>query len=212
MRHTRMLSFALVLLAAAGPAMAQQGGAVAAPPLPPRQGPPAGARDSIETRLRERMAQVIQRQVGLSDDQMRRLRGTTQRFEGQRRDLLARERQVRLALRDELQAGDSTRQPQVARLLDQMLQIQRQRLEVLEAEQKELATFMTPIQRAKYFGLEEQVRRRMEEMRDQGARQGPGAGMRRPGAALPRGGGLRRPPPGESPAEGGAPPAGAPRG
>lgn len=144
---------------------------------------PPMERDSLEARVRARMAQVVQRQVGLSDDQMRRLAVTNRRFEGQRRDLVMRERQVRLGLRDELAQPDTARQQQVGRLLDEMLQLQRQRLELIEAEQKELATFMTPIQRARYFGMEEQLRQRMMEMREQG--------MRRPGA-----GGPRRPPPG----------------
>jgi hypothetical protein len=109
-----------------------------------------------------------------------------------------RERQVRAGIREELDLADTTRQAQVARLLDQMLVIQRQRLDLIEAEQKELATFMTPQQRARYFGMQEQIRRRVEEMREQGGRGAPpGGGVRRPGGVLgPPGGapGGTRPP------------------
>jgi len=176
-QHLRSLLLAAALLALTAPALMAQ---------PP--GPPPTGRDSLESRVRQRMEQVLQRQVGLSDDQMRRLRATNRRFDAQRRDLLIRERQVRLGLRDEIALGDSTRNPQVAKLLDEMLQLQRQRLDLLESEQKELATFMTPHQRAKYFGIEEQVRRRVEEMREQGGRQPAGAGQRRPGTMGGRGG------------------------
>jgi periplasmic protein CpxP/Spy len=170
LHRMRSLLLAAALLALAAPALMAQ---------PP--GPPPADRDSLESRVRQRMEQVLQRQLGLNDDQMRRLGATNRRFANQRRDLLIRERQVRLGLRDEIELGDSTRNPQVAKLLDEMLLLQRRRLDLLETEQKELATFMTPHQRARYFGMEEQIRRRVEEMREQGGRQPAGAGQRRPG-------------------------------
>ena len=36
-----------------------------------------------------------------------------------------------------------------------------------ESEQRELSTIMTPIQRAKYLALQEQVRRRLEQLQQQ---------------------------------------------
>jgi hypothetical protein len=35
---------------------------------------------------------------------------------------------------------------------------------------------MTPIQRAKYFGIQDDLRRRMEELREQRQRRAPGVG------------------------------------
>lgn len=151
-------------------------------------GPPPMDRDSLEARVRERMTEMVKRQVGLNDDQMRRLGATNRRFEGQRRELVMREREVRIGLRDEMESGDTTRQAQVSRLLDQMLMLQRQRLDLLEAEQKELATFMTPMQRARYFGIEEQIRRRVLEMREQGMRGQTMRGQGNPPARRPGGG------------------------
>jgi len=177
----RRASTALAFLLLAIPAAAQE-------TVPP---PPAD-RDSLEQRVRERMAQVIKRQVGLNDDQMRRLGVTNRRFEGQQRELFVRERRTRMELRNELVLADSTRQAEVSRLLDQMLLIQKQRVELVEAEQRELATFMTPHQRAKYLGMQEQIRRRVDEMRQQGGNRGPGGG-REPGAVRPPPG-ARRPP------------------
>lgn len=167
--------------------------------------PPAAERDSLEARVRQRMAEVVRRQLGLNNDQMRKLGETNRRFEVQRRELLTRERDVRMDLRDEMESGDTTRQVQVARLLDQMLVVQRQRTDQLEAEQKELATFLTPIQRAKYFAMEEQIRRRVMEMREQGMRAPPG-GTRRPGGMTPG----TRPGTGAAPRGGVRPPAGRP--
>lgn len=146
-------------------------------------------RDSLEARVRQRMGQVLKSQLGLTDEQLRRLQATNRQFDGQRRALFMQEREVRTAIRTEVEAGDTTRNAQISALLDRMLQIQRQRMDVTEAEQRELATFLTPVQRARYFGMEEQIRRRMTEMRDQ--RDGtPG---RRPGAQPPATPRARRP-------------------
>ncbi len=158
----------------------------------PPDAPPPPQRDSLEFMVRQRMAQVVRVQLGLNDDQMRQLAATNRRFERQRISLVTQEREVRLGLRDELESGDTTRSVQVAALLDRMLAIQRQRLSLLEDEQKELATFLTPVQRARYFGMEEQVRRRVMEMREQGMRRGADVGRRAPGPPPNRG--ARRPP------------------
>lgn len=164
------------------------------------QGEPAtdARRDSLEARVRARMATMLRNQIGLNDEQIRRLQQTNRRFEGQRRELFNAERRVRGELRAALESRDSTQDARVAPLLDRTIQLQRQRLDLLEAEQKELATFLTPTQRARLYGLEEQMRRRMQEMRDSrpgdGPRRGvPGAPGVRPGG--PPGAGPRRPPP-----------------
>ncbi|HET9683588.1 MAG TPA: hypothetical protein VFP15_05755, partial [Gemmatimonadaceae bacterium] len=62
-------------------------------------------------------------------------------------------------------AGDRADQNRVAAALDQLLKLQRQRLDTQAEEQEELATFMSPLQRAKYAALQEQVRRRVEALR-----------------------------------------------
>jgi hypothetical protein len=57
--------------------------------------------------------------------------------------------------------------------------VQRRRLDLAAEEQRELATIMTPVQRARYLALQETVRRRTDEMRRRrggGARRGAGNG------------------------------------
>lgn len=184
-----VLLVGLLTLGVAAPALAAQ--------APGR--PHGGERDSLELRVRQRMTQMLQRQLGLTDEQTQKLGATSRKFEQQHRDLFVRERQVRLGLRDEIALGDTSRQVQVSRLLDQMLLVQKQRVELLEAEQRELATFMTPQQRARYFGMQEQIRRRVDEMREQGGRpQGGRPQGGRPPAGPGLRGGARRPPGGAS--------------
>ncbi|MEX2181007.1 MAG: hypothetical protein WD771_03140 [Gemmatimonadaceae bacterium] len=187
-------AFAAVILAVSG-----GGRALVAQDRPqPRdreQRAEAARRDSLEVRVRDRMGQMLTTQLGLSDDQVRRLQATNRQFEGQRRALFAEERNARMRLREELQRGDSTRQAEVATLLDGMMQVQRKRLDLIEAEQKELATFLTPVQRARLFGMEEQIRQRMMEMRDRRAPGMQAAPGRRPPVGRQPPGGVRRPQP-----------------
>lgn len=141
-------------------------------------------RDSLEARVRARMGQVLRTQVGLNDAQVRRLQGVNRQFEAQRRSLFEQERRTRIELRAAMEIGDSTQQERIGSLLDRTVALQRQRIDLIEAEQKELATFLTPLQRARLYGMEEQIRRRTEEMR-QGRSDGPPMGARRPPAGSP---------------------------
>jgi Spy/CpxP family protein refolding chaperone len=72
---------------------------------------------------------------------------------------------------------DSTARDQdkIAQYLDRLVQGQRKRADLLEAEQKEFATFLTPLQRAQYFALRERMDRRVQEMEERRG-QGPESG------------------------------------
>jgi hypothetical protein len=52
----------------------------------------------------------------------------------------------------------------VSDLLDASIRLQKQRISIVESEQKELARFMTPVQRARYIALQQQFRRRAQEL------------------------------------------------
>jgi hypothetical protein len=121
----------------------------------------------LEQRVRQRLAQAAQQRLGLSDPQMKRLQETNQRFDEKRRVLNDQERDIRMSLRDEMARPDSARQGQVGGLLDRMTKLQRQRADLQEQEQKELGAFLTPLQRANYLALQENIRRRMQELMQQ---------------------------------------------
>jgi len=181
LRHTVRAGLLVVLLATGAGAQAAPDGA---------------QRDSLESRVRARMAQVMRTQLGLNDDQVRRLQATNRRFEGQRRQLFEQERRVRIELRAAIEIGDTTQNASIGPLLDRTIQLQRERLDLLDAEQKELSTFLTPLQRARLYGFEEQMRRRVQEMQEGSGRPGGANTPRRPtgGRPGPPPGGTRRPP------------------
>ena len=144
------------------------------------QEPPRGGdrpkREMLEQRLRERTGEIVRRRLELTDDQMRQLQAANRQFEQQRGTLLMREREMRRELRGQLML-EKPDQNRVAELLDQTMQLERQRLELVQSEQRELAKFLTPVQRAKLFGIQAELRRRAQEMRKMpGQRRNPGPG------------------------------------
>ena len=181
----------LLVLAAIPMMAAAQSGSPPPPPLQGNGGQQGGGvgpdRAALEQQVRARLGQMMKKQMGLTDAQMSKLQETNRKFDEKRRLLVDQERDVRMSLRDEMLNPDSSRSAQVSGLLDRVVRVQRQRVDLLEQEQKELSGFLTPLQRAKYYGAEEQMRRRMQNMRQQQG-QARMQGPRQPGA---RGGQMR---------------------
>ena len=130
-----------------------------------RAAPDNQRRAQLEQAVRQRVARMLKERVGLSDEQLEQVGELNRRFEERRRVLIEQERDVRIGLRQEVLREDEADQERVARLLDQAIQVQQERLRVLEEEQRELAKFLTPVQRAKYLAVQEQIHRAVEEMR-----------------------------------------------
>ncbi len=172
---TRRLSFGRVcgsaLLAAAllwvAPVSASgQGGPP--PPDAPRGGAQGRANNAqralLERRLQDRINQVVRQKLALSDEQFDKLRETASRMEDARRDLRNEEVTTRFAMRQELLAGDKANEARVAELLERMPKLERRRLELMEQEQRELAKFLSATQRARYLGLQDELRRSMQDL------------------------------------------------
>jgi protein CpxP len=161
--------------------------AVAAPLAAPLAAQQPAAPGLAEQRLRQRLGLIVREQLELDDAQARQLGDVSAKYERERRQLAVRERLLRQQLRDELQGGEQADQDRVSRALDRMLEVQRARIDIVQREQQDLKRFLTPVQRAKYLVLQDQIRRRLEEARRERDADGAGAPrQRRPGALLPR--------------------------
>lgn len=150
----------------------------------------------LERRFQERLLTIVKQRLALSDDQALRLREVASRTEDERRALRRDELTARFAMRQELLAGDRANETKVAELLEQMPRLERRRLDLMEREQRELSRFLSPLQRARYFGLQDELRRGMQELQQNrlaapDSDSPPRAGNARPLA--PRR--LKRPPP-----------------
>lgn len=161
MSERRILLTLLALLLVAVPAGAQ-GRVREQRALAPQRTP---GRQQLEARLRQRLWGITKNRVGFTDDQMTKLAQTSRSFDERRRRLAIEERQQRQLLRSEILAGSAADQTQVAAALDRVLHIQRERIDLQIEEQRAFAEFMTPVQRARYAALQEQLRRRAENLR-----------------------------------------------
>jgi Spy/CpxP family protein refolding chaperone len=146
------------------------------PPMggPPMGGPPAGGRqgraldeaqrERLERSFQQRLDGIVRQRLNLTDEQHGKLREVASRTEDARRQLRTDELTTRLAMRRELLAGDRANEARVSELLERMPKLERRRLELMETEQRELARFLSPLQRARYFALQDELRRGMQEL------------------------------------------------
>jgi Spy/CpxP family protein refolding chaperone len=117
--------------------------------------------------LQRRMLEVVQRTLGATDDQMRQLVEVNRKYQEERRALNQKDRQARQSIRAEVLRDSLADQDKVAQELDELTNIQRQRIEIFTHEQHDLAHFLTPVQRAKYATLQEGMRKKVEQLRQQ---------------------------------------------
>lgn len=123
-------------------------------------------RQALQRRVREAFSGVVRRELKLDASQMQTLLRVDQKYQQQRRALQREEREARLGLRAAMLDSAARDQNKIAQYLDQLVQGQRKRADLLDGEQKEFATFLTPLQRAQYFALRERMERRLQEMQE----------------------------------------------
>ncbi len=160
---------ALLFLTLCSTAVVAQGGPPRdPPPMPPM--PRGGARVSDgpgrqgENRIQARINQVVRRRLALTDEQFESLQGVALKIEEERRALRNEEMTSRFTMRQELQSRDRVNETKIGELLEQLPKFERRRLELMEREQRELARFLTPSQRARYVGLQDELRRGVQDI------------------------------------------------
>ena len=177
-----MRKFIWVLWLALAPALAAQdsGGP------PPRD---SAERERLREQIEERFATRVRQELGLTDDQATKLRATEERFRLRRQGIVRRQLDLRMALDGQMRPGQAADADSVRKLMDGM-QANRGELARLEQEQdREIAGYLTPVQRAQYQIMRERLIRRLAEIRRERAM----GGARRPGVMRPREGPRRRP-------------------
>lgn len=129
-------------------------------------------RQRLENQLRQALARAVRERLNLTDQQAVKLMDVNRKFSEDRLKLARDEVRIRRELRQSIASGDSSRSPATARLLDELLDAQRQRVELQQKEQAALGEFLTPEQRVRYVGMMEQLRRRIQQRADSGRADG----------------------------------------
>jgi hypothetical protein len=188
---------ALVLGLAAGAVAQNPPPAQPAAPLPPgqmrlrmmrQQAPNPDQAAMIRAQIEERFGQAIKNRLGLSDQQMERLRTVSRANEDRHRDYGQREADMFRAVMDQMKPGVAANQDSVGRLLEGIAALRVQRAQSDQQELRELAQFLNPLQRAQLLVMRQQMMNRVEAIRrggqggmGMGGGQGMGPGMGGPG-------------------------------
>ncbi len=122
--------------------------------------------ERLRTRIQERFTQRVAESLELQQDQLTRLRATNARFGARRAELERNLVQLRQSLRSELKPGVAANDDSVSRVVDRLLQAQLERARIEQDEMKELSSFLSPVQRAKYLIMQQRMRQLIEEAAD----------------------------------------------
>lgn len=119
----------------------------------------------LRQQVRRAWVQAVRKQLDLNDQQMRNLNQVNTKYDRQRADILRDERQARLGLKAAMEDTTATDQnARVAQQLDVLTQAPRRRAELFESEQKELAGFLTPLQRARFTVMQERLAAKLQTL------------------------------------------------
>lgn len=138
----------------------------------------AGA-ELLRVEIERRFAQRVQSDLGLSDDQMRKLKATQDRV-GPRRRLLARQMVgYRLALQGQMQPGVAANADSVRVYMDGVQRLRGEQVALDQEEDRDFAEYLTPVQRARLHMMRTRLIEHVNELRrERQGRLGPGV---RPG-------------------------------
>ncbi len=146
-----------LLLAAAAPLAAQDDTA-----------PEDGARaQALRREIEDRFAQRVKERLGLTDEQLAKLRATSATYGARRRELQARERSLRRALAGQLRPGVAADQDSVARLTSSLMDVRSAYAQTFRDEDREMSRYLNPVQRSQIFVMRERLAQRVREVSEQ---------------------------------------------
>jgi hypothetical protein len=168
-----------VLLIAAVPALGAQGRA---------RMPDSTRAAELRAQVERRFAEHVRRELDLSDDQATKLRATQERYAGRRRAQMQRQQEIRRALDDQMQPGVAANADSVRRLMDALQAGRGDMLKLEQEEDREMAGYLSPVQRARFQTMRERFVQRVQQLRRERGRGGfdrprrrPDPGARQPG-------------------------------
>lgn len=127
--------------------------------------PDSAERERLQQQIEDRFAQVVQQQLQLNNDQVTKLRGTEERFRTRRREITRRQLTLRFALSGQMCPGCAANPDSVRRLMDGIDANRGELFRMQQEQDREMASYLTPVQRAQYQMLRERLVRRLGEVR-----------------------------------------------
>ncbi len=156
-------------------------------PMRPAMDP--ARRQQLMEQIQERFAQRVQARLGLTNQQMDRLRAEMRTDRDQHRQLGDQEQALRQAIGDQLRPGVAANQDSLSRLLDAVAANHVARAQLEQQELRNLS-FLTPVQKAQLLLMRQMLMQRVQTIREGrtggagrafSGRQGPPPGDQGPG-------------------------------
>jgi len=119
----------------------------------------------LRQQVRGRWRQAVRVQLDLTPDQAAKLQATEDHFAAGRRDMAQRQRAVQDAIRGQLQPGVAANADSLRRLMDARDQNRTALAQLDREEDKEMAGYLSPVQRARYQVMRQRLQERIAEMR-----------------------------------------------
>lgn len=127
--------------------------------------PAPNDRVMLRQQVRQAWVRAVRKQLNLNDQQMRNLNQVNVKYDRQRAEVFRDERQARLGLKAAMEDTTATDQnTRVDQQLNLLVQAQRRRADLFESEQKELAGFLTPLQRARFTVMQERLAAQLQKL------------------------------------------------
>ena len=124
-------------------------------------------RSRLLQRIQDRFGAQVKEQLGLTDQQAARMKETTANWFLKRRDLEGQEQRARQAMASQLRPGVAANKDSVTKLIDKLLALRVSYAESFRQEDRELAAYLDPVQRAQYLVLRERLLERVQRARNE---------------------------------------------
>jgi hypothetical protein len=131
----------------------------------------------LRMQIEQRFAQRVQMQLGLTDQQMDRLRAAERASRDRRMALNDHEQDLRRAVGEQLKPGVAANADSLGKLLDAIAQNHVARAQEEQQEMRDLSQFLNPVQRAQLLIMRQRLMQNVQMIRE--GRWNPPAG--RPG-------------------------------
>jgi len=105
-------------------------------------------RQMLQQQVMQRYMQNYRQQAGLNDKQFQDFTQLTERAFNERTELQQRERVLWQALEAQMKPGVAADADSLVKLIDTILEVQEELVKTEQRNQKDLAEFLTPVQRA----------------------------------------------------------------
>ena len=120
----------------------------------------------LRGQIEQRFAQRVQVELGLTDQQMDRLKTAERNSRDRRQTFNDREQDLRQAVGEQLKPGVAANADSLGRLLDAIAQNHVARAQEEQQELRDLAQFLTPVQRARLLIMRQRLMQNVQAIRE----------------------------------------------